>query len=474
MTEYVTVKIGKEKILLACLKANKEKVRLLDCLVIEAGSPSSDLAAEAVRDFFGKNSLRKPRIINIFPSSLVMSKNIEIPSVDEKEIKEVIDLQATRHTPYARNEIVIDYAVTGVFHGRYSKIILVIGKKETAESHIALLKQTKHNPEKVILEAECIASWFWRSLEESKRAKPAALVHMGTDSCDFSVVYNKKAVYMRSLSVDKQKLMSMNSEAKEKFFSELSKSIEAYNSENIEQPPAELYFLSGAGIPADFLETAEKKSGIKCQAYSYQDSSLFPDFPENLKEKQKDFSFLPLLVCPAVLSGLELNLIPEDVKMRKEIQEKAKDITKIGIFAMLIIIIFLSYLFTTMFFEQVYLDNINQEYAREIKEADMLRQISNRTDIVKRFVNKKGKTLDALSALVAAMPDEVYFNTVEFKENDKIVITSTTDTMSRVFSLVGLLENHENFKEVKIDFTRSRVVGGEEIADFGITMEFQR
>ncbi|MFH1768839.1 MAG: PilN domain-containing protein, partial [Candidatus Omnitrophota bacterium] len=55
-------------------------------------------------------------------------------------------------------------------------------------------------------------------------------------------------------------------------------------------------------------------------------------------------------------------------------------------------------------------------------------------------------------------------------QDDTIILTGTADTMSRVFSLVTALENNKIFKNVKVDFTKSRVVKKEEVADFGLTL----
>lgn len=473
MNEYITVKIGKEYIALAYLKNTKEKIQAIDCFSASIGNLSQEALAEIIKNFISNNSPHKPKVINIFPSNFVMPKNIEIPSINEKEIKEIIDLQAIRHTPYSRNEIVIDYSVTGVFHNRYSKVMLVIAKKEIIEKQIATLRLAGCNPDRVVLESECISRWCFDHFGDESEGSPLAVVHLDFMNIDFVVIHNKKSIYVRSLPVDKKQLMQMEGEAKQKIITELEKSLDVYNSENIDQPPAKLYFI---GLVSDFFDFAEEigsKLKINTQVYSYLDSVHFQSLPEKVKEKKEKVSFFPLLTIPSVSDELELNLMPEDLKMQKEIQERAKDITKMGIFIMLIIVVFISLLFTDMFFKNAYLNQLNKKYIEENKKANILKNISKRTNIVKRFINKKGKILEVLVELVNAVPGEVYFNSINLRKDNTVVITSTADTMSRVFSLVTKLENNENFKNVKIDFTKSRVVGGKEIADFGITMSLE-
>jgi Tfp pilus assembly PilM family ATPase len=474
MKEYITVKIGKEYIALVYLKDVKGKIQLIDCVSEPIGGLAQEAVSEIVKKFIDKNSPYKPVVINVFPSNLVMPKNIEIPSTDEKEIKDIIDLQAIRHTPYSSNEIVIDYVITGVFHNRYSKVMLVIAKKEIIEKQISILKLAKCAPDKIVLESECIARWCFQHLGEEPPMKPIAVVHFDFMSIDFVVIHNKKSIYIRFLPIDRKQFFQADPEAEKKFFAEIEKSLDAYNSENIESSLVKIYFIGLKQVALNFVNDIKDKLDIDSNFYSYLDSSSLPVFSDNFRNEYQKISFFPLVTAPLVLDDLELSLVPEDIKMQKEIQERAKDVTKVGVFIMLIIAVFLSILFTDIFFKNIYLNKINHKYIQENKKANMLKKISEHTNIVKRFLAKKGKVLEVLMELVNTIPEEVYFNSINLKEDDTLVITSTTDTMSRVFSLVMTLENNKNFKDVKVDFTKSRVVGGKEIADFGITMKLEK
>jgi Tfp pilus assembly PilM family ATPase len=81
---------------------------------------------ESIRVLIGEMGLKKPIIIATVPSGMIITKNIEIPSRDKKEIKEIINLQAIRHTPYSRQEIVIDYIDIGTYRQSYTKVLLII------------------------------------------------------------------------------------------------------------------------------------------------------------------------------------------------------------------------------------------------------------------------------------------------------------------------------------------------------------
>ena len=84
-----------------------------------------------------------------FPAHLTIAKNIEIPSLDPDEIKEIIDLQAGRHTPYSRGEIIIDYINIGTYRENYTKILLVIVTLSVVRRQIEILAKAGLITEKV-------------------------------------------------------------------------------------------------------------------------------------------------------------------------------------------------------------------------------------------------------------------------------------------------------------------------------------
>src|SRR3972149_3451470 len=67
-----------------------------------------DLSNDHVRIVFAKVQGGK-EVVCVVPSKLLITKNVDMPSRDRKEIDKIVDLQAGRFTPYSRNEIVIDY-----------------------------------------------------------------------------------------------------------------------------------------------------------------------------------------------------------------------------------------------------------------------------------------------------------------------------------------------------------------------------
>ena len=68
--------------------------------------------------------------------------------------------------------------------------------------------------------------------------------------------------------------------------------------------------------------------------------------------------------------------------------------------------------------------------------------------------------------------DDIYLSSFSFDKDDKIKLTGTADSMSRVFAFVTELEESQYFKDVKTISTKSRREGQREVADFEIECLF--
>ena len=121
--KYLTISIndGVIKIAQATSSGNLEKVspRFI------YGNSRGDEAAKALKSLLAPFNRKLP-VICVIPANAATAKNIEVPSTDPEEIKSIINLQATRHTPYSREEVLISYINLGMNASNNTRLLLVI------------------------------------------------------------------------------------------------------------------------------------------------------------------------------------------------------------------------------------------------------------------------------------------------------------------------------------------------------------
>jgi len=468
---FLSVEIGSRFLKTAYIVNSKGQDELKDFIFEDIEGLPDDEIAGKIKGFALKNKIKKCPALSIIPANSVIAKNIEIPSIDKKEIKDIIDLQAGRHTPYSREEIIMDYSEIGVFHERYTKILLTIVRRDFVSKRYEIIEKAGFKAETAVFSAESVSRWAAGNFPEESGSSPSGIIHIDTEYTDF-ILHNKgQVIYLRPIPAGAYNFSVNGEDAYVVFLEEIKKSLESYQSENIDALPEKFICFSPEGIIQDKLDDLKQKlninielrpvsAGIVSEIQSQDSGSGYP-------------SLLSVISAPLVYSQLSLNLIPEDVKMKREIRNKARHITALGVLSMAVLILFCAGLLTKMFFKRLYLEKLMSSYTSEDKEAQGLKEISERTKVMRDFLHRKGSVLEVMVNLIQSIPEEIYLNSLIIKEDNTITFTGTADIMSRVFSLVTDLEGKKYFKNVKVDFTKTRRVKGKEVSDFGLTLSLE-
>ena len=468
--DFFVIEIAEKCLKLAFVKISKEKQEIVGVFASEISSDADEKIPEKIKEFAAKHHIKKCETVNVIPSHFAITKNIEIPSIDKKEIKEIIDLQAGRHTPYSRDEIVMDYMNIGVFHERYTKILLVLVKRDVVSGRYETIKKAGFKANTAFLTSEPISQLCCSIQPKELRDKTLGLIHVDKYNIDFIISNKGVVVYTRSIPIGAAEITADLQTNKQKILDEIKKSVESYQSENMDSLPAHFFVVGATDCVSSFTEEVKGVAGTGVDVIPY--SKIFAtnkDISEALSGN-KDSSFLDIIAASFAFQQSKLNLIPEDVKINQALKAKAKEVTIMGMSAMAVLVILCALLLTGMIFKKIYLKNLLSRYSEKNEEVQDLKEIRKRTGTIKRFLDKKGVSLYVLTELYSAIPDEVYLSSIGLREDGSVMLAGTADSMSMVFSLVTDLENNKSFKNVKVDFTKSRMLQGKELADFGLSL----
>ncbi|MFA5794821.1 MAG: pilus assembly protein PilM [Candidatus Brocadiia bacterium] len=145
----LAIEINAEVIKIAHLQAGNNP-ELLGFASNDIRAASDDQIVEFIRNFTTLNKIKTPNVISVIPGRFTITKNIELPSTDPVEIKQIIQLQASRHSPYSRDEIIIDYLPIGVFKGGYTRVLLVIVNRDHIKKNLDIIERSGLRVKKVV------------------------------------------------------------------------------------------------------------------------------------------------------------------------------------------------------------------------------------------------------------------------------------------------------------------------------------
>jgi Tfp pilus assembly PilM family ATPase/Tfp pilus assembly protein PilN len=443
----------------------REIVSLSSCGI--QGLPELEVS-KIIRTSLDNLKLKDPEVINIISAHSTITRNIEIPSQDPNEIKEIINLQAGRHTPYSREEIIIDYINLGTHKKHYTKILLIIVTLSIVRRQIEILDAAGLKTENVFFAPEAISQVYANNPKLNLESHVFTLMHIDTNFTDFIITSNGKLIFTRSIPIGSQQLINEKDRYEIRFVEEAKRSIEAYANEHIDKE-SEKFILTGAAEDnPDIKDMLVERLGAPISFSPYFKNINISDSAFRDATANKGISFLDV-ISPLITTGhIETNFIPEEIKLRKQFVEKSQDLVKIGILAMVLLAFFAGILISKIYFKNFYLSNLAKKYKSVSEEAKGLESNFSRIEAVKNYLKDRGLSLEILTELYNLIPVDMRIKDVRLSAEGKFTLSGNARTMSTVFSFISNMQESKYFNKVETRRTTKRKEADEELVDFEI------
>ncbi|MEK7448076.1 MAG: pilus assembly protein PilM [Planctomycetota bacterium] len=405
---------------------------------------------------FIKTYLEQKKIQNIetivsIPARFAITKNIEVPSTDQNEIKEIIQLQAGRHTPYSREEIFINYISIGEHKGGYTRVLLVIVNRDIIKRNLEILEKAGLAVKKFVLAPEIFAKWYAENtrLAKTVRQSPAAIIYCDYNSVDVIVVRAGNPIFVRSIPIGHTHLAEESHSYKERFLGEIKSSFETFQSENIEK--LNKVIIAGATTElGKFIKEIEAAINLPVETLSYYDDVGISGEIENKETLMRNFSFLSTIAAPFEYKKVLIDLTPEELKIREAVAEKNRDIILVGTLIILILVIVTATLVEKAYVKNNYFENLKKIYDCYHEESVQLRKQEEKITRLKKHLNLRFQALDALDELINLVPQKIYLRDISFNRTESVMtIQGTSQESSIIYQLAKTLEESSYFSEVK-------------------------
>ncbi len=452
-------------------KANFKKL-------VDIKEPVTVALAKIFKDF----KLNAQGVIACIPRHLVTVRILEFPSTNPKDIRDMVALQVGKQTPYSRDEIIFSYKIVNVSPAGYTKVMLVIARRNLVNARVEVLQKAGIEVEKVAMSSEGLAHWFrqthWKETSPSKdkvyddvKLDDQAVICVDIDSnySDFTVLRKGNLVYTRNFLIGANHLLGDDLSWRDKFGEEIVHSMGLYQNEERDAKVVQL-FLSGtaAHIPS-LVEIVGGKAGLPTVA---TEATHQVNLNKGLKLFEKDegrfVSPCPLIGMALEAGGLELDLTSSELRIKKQMEGRRKQITVTGVLA-LSIVMMLSTLFVIGFYgKSSYLAQIKRSIANIEKDASEVEKMRSSINLVKGRLDAKKSSINILNEISRLTPKEIYFTNINIEEDRQTVLQGRAAAMSNVFEFVTTLENSPYFENVQTTYTTTKKEKETEYAKFEI------
>ena len=440
-------------------------------IVVEKMPPASDDKASDSVTTLLKELKINPNLLTVsIPHQLVVIKNLELPSVNPIEVKDMVELQIGKQTPFTKDEIIYDYEIISANAEGYSRVILVIVHQDVVRSSLKTLEKVGIKTEKISLSSEGLFSWYKVACKEEVADQPYALIDVDYDKSDFIVVLKGKVIYYRNISIGFFQSIDMMEKWYAKFIEEINHSIYAYHNEMINEEITKIV-ITGAKMLATSLNKDSLKAvvGLPVDIVSQTENISLTD--RCLKEYDditKDVSLSCLFGLALNQDEAKINLIPQQLQIERGVREKGRDLYFFGIYLAFILAITSSIFLGRLYKKEQYLRELKQQVSKVQHKVSRISAMVDETEGIKMRSNTKNLMLNFIFEKHKVVPPDIYLTSIRFNGKDRLTIRGASPVMSAIFNFVNVLEESKYFQDVKPKFVTTHSVKGKELTEFEI------
>lgn len=440
---------------------------------VEIASLSDEEIALKISDLAVELKINSRYLSLSIPRHLTTTRNLDLPSLNPLEIKDMIELQISKQTPYASDEVIKDYQILGSNVDGYSKVLLVIVHRDIVGRYFKILESAGLKVQKVSFSSEGLLNW--RSLvyrEKIAAEKVHILIEVDYDTSDFEVVLNDKLVFGRSISLGFSQFLGQLEQWQKKFVEEVKHSIYAYQNE-IMSKEIDKIIISRPRLVGDSLNKAvlEKEFGSSVEIIDqFKDIPLTDEGVNSYNNLiRTDLSFAGLVGLGLPAGEHKIDLVPQEYLISKAVKEKGKDLYLMGILLVSILVAVSGVFLGRMYNKERYLGQLKQRLGEIQNKTKELNSMVRGIETIKDRVHTRGMSLNLLYEVHRAIPPGVHLVSISFDGKESLTLRGQSNEMSEVFNFVNKLEESVYFQNVKSKYATKRKVEDKEITDFEIS-----
>ena len=423
---------------------------------------------ETMGEALSREGISFDELVIILPRNQVTVRNLELPSADPQEIRDIINIQAGKQTPFPREELIADFLITGSScDQRYARVLLAIAQKAPVNSYLDSLREKKDKVVRVAFGPECRANWY-QVIRNHIKDKVFATVYFNLGFSDFSVISDGKLIFTRLLDIDTSAI-SVDVWRK-RFEEEIGFALRSYKEENIGPPFDKIVFLDMNRFEADSRDILNKCFSL--QASGPFDAAQFLRFSGEtrqflVQQEKEGISYSNLLGYMIDPGRPALDFSPLDIKVARRERTRRKEFITAGILIVAVALVGLALFLEGVYSKSMVLRRMNAQLEKLEKETAGIQRESSTLDQIKKRLDSRISAIGVLTEIYKLAPQDVYLSAIVYDDSGSISLRGTSMDMSGAFKLVKMLKESPLFGDVKTKYVTKR----KDLSDFEIVCQ---
>ncbi|MEW6077684.1 MAG: type IV pilus assembly protein PilM [Thermodesulfobacteriota bacterium] len=168
--------------------------------IVEEGIKSPETVAETIKELLSLYNIKEDRVAVSIGGYSVIVKKINVTSMPEEQLQEVISAEAEQYIPFDINNVNLDFQILGDNEQNPSQmdVLLVAAKKETVNDYLNVLEMAGLTPVVVDVDAFALQNIYEVNYETGDNC--VALIDIGAMKTSLNILRGTTSVFMRDVS----------------------------------------------------------------------------------------------------------------------------------------------------------------------------------------------------------------------------------------------------------------------------------
>jgi len=441
--------------------------RTIDLMHVE---PVAGLSEEEVlqwlKRFWSERGLEPGEVVVAVPEALTTLRTFTLPATDPKEVRAIVELQAERYTPYAKEEILTDWVMLESGLSGYSKVLVVVVHQDVVHRALRLLQGMGWPLERVGFELEGLGHWLRGAIQPDDEKGKLLVAEMERETTAVAVFQAGKLLHHRSLALGMEVLEEGSEAGPNRFVAEFQRTLEAFEIEGLDRQGMEIVLTGLATQVPAFGVTLQQALDLAVRVVPMSDGIPLDDRVRMDPQTLQAASFASLIGL--ALGDGTVDLTPKALRLERTFEIRSRAVLQVGcqVLAGLLLVSF--WMIGRAYEDQRYLAWLTQQQAKLAQEAKELSNFLDQVKMVEEWMAYSDELLEAMDELQKKTPHTIRWTSLAYQKGDRIHLKGLSPEVPKVFDFVAELKKSQRFSDVQARRTNPVKVQEEDWIEFEI------
>ncbi len=440
--------------------------RTVDALFVH---PVAGMSEEEVfawlKQAWNERGLEPGDVLLANPSHLTTVRLFALPSTDPNEIRDIVELQAEKHTPYAKEEILTDFLVVESDRSGYSRVLVVISHQDVVHRGLRLVEAMGWPLERVGFELEGLAHWF-RATQPDSLGSDTLVADVDSDTTTLVILQGGRPYYHRSLGLGAKHLDENPVDGPARMTAEVQRTLETFEQEG-PNPKVAQVILTGQAVRFSGL-AASFQQALDLPASVVSPTERCPMSEQVLKDSEQASQVSLASLVGLILGPSEVDLTPKALKLHRTFEIRSQALVKVGC-QLIAALLLLSCLAVGKSYKmERYREWLRGRYEQVGREAGSIAIFVDQMKVVEGWLDAGDDLLESVMELYRHTPEPMLWSALAFTRGEQMSFKGTSPGIPQVFDMVAQLQESPIFSSVEARRTTKKKVGDSDVTEFEI------